>query len=188
MSEELTPPLDLPIELQVALDFVAPRLNRSSGPAIVLASSARTGTAARAWLDEPVRSAAEDRPARTLLLLPTSSDQAGDAARQIAPGGRLGAVARGRLAPLFDRLRGVRAGGAPVEDVEGALRAAGLEIEARCGVGRGTSPMWALLVRLAERGERPDLADRFEFAFRRSMRAHGGSLAQLVGVVARREG
>ena len=44
----------LPLEVQVALDLLAPPFNRATGPALVHAPSAAVASMARAWVDGSV--------------------------------------------------------------------------------------------------------------------------------------
>ena len=164
----------LPLALTIGLDVLAAFVRPIAGSTRIDAADPEHALAAAAWLEAPGTRRSGDR-AGALLVLPGSKELVIQTSRELPPGGRIGALVPGSLAPLFERLRGSAGAVRPDVDAPGAFRAAGLSVSLRCAIGAPASPFCALLVRAAARAERPDLVDRFELAYRRSLAPRPGS-------------
>jgi hypothetical protein len=136
--------------------------------------------AAARWLDEPLTS--EPAAARRVLLVlsePAPVGAAlGDPAEEVRLGILIGVPRRG-LPRIDTWARACR--------LEAALRGRGWRVETRSGLGAGPATVGlALLARAARVAGRPDLEDRLELHFRRSLAPGRHVLAELVAIGARR--
>jgi hypothetical protein len=173
---------EVALELQVALDLLSARLSAAPGTVRIVAPPALRPVA-ELWVGRPDPA----WPVEGVLWLVGRDVDGIAAAAGLPSGGRVGALAAGRLGPVFDRLRGRPGGWAPAAAAERTLRAAGLVVEERSGIGAPAAPLWALLSRRASQAGRPDLEDAFAFRYRRALAPRQGALAcDLVALVARR--
>jgi hypothetical protein len=177
--------LGLPLALALCLDLLTARVARATTCGPVLGTDERLRTWAEHWGWLPGDEREPPLPS-ALLLFPIDAREVARAVTRVAPGGQLAVVAPGRLARPLAWARGERPPRLGAAPIKRALRDAGLVVELACGVGSWVSPAYALASRAAERGDRPDLVDRFELGYRRSLTPREGSdLADLVAIAAR---
>jgi hypothetical protein len=176
---ELPVRFNLPVELELALDYLAPHFDGFRA-VLVTSSVPALERAARLWLMDEQGAGV---PAARLALLATE--------HQLGPLDafeRVGVVAPGFLAPIFAGLRR-RSGPAPAgpDRIRRWLRGSGFSDLSWVGIGSAATFLYAALARAAARGGRPDLVDRVEFAYRRSLGPRpGAGLADLLVIRGRR--
>lgn len=160
-------PISLPIE--IALDLIASHLNRAIGPASLVANDLAHESAGRLRLPGIIGQAPTVQFMRILHLFPTA-EQALDPALfdQLSNGGRIGFLMPGLLAPIVARLR-QQPSEAPTPFLNQAASKHGLRVIEKIGIGGPRSFFWAAMVGAGKLAARPDLQDRFEFRYRRTL-------------------
>ncbi|HZQ98326.1 MAG TPA: hypothetical protein VFC93_05855 [Chloroflexota bacterium] len=176
-----------PLGLQVGLDVVAPLLAADDRAVLVCSGEPGLERLARPWIDHAVGCAVDRAALGHLLSLYADLPTIERAAARVAPGGAAACFVPGGLAGAFDLLRGRTRPWPGVRPTITILRGAGLRVERVLGIGSPTTAWWAARARIALAIRRPDLADRFELRYRRSLRPHRAPwLADLALVIARR--
>jgi hypothetical protein len=187
-------PVDLPLASQIALDLLAPHLNRAAGLSLVLGGPDRLRATAALWLDPPAGAPRE--PAGRVLWLvdadgpapifPPSPYPLPLEGTPLAQGAVVGVVGPGPLAALRARVRGQPASFPTVAAIERQLRDRGLAVALRWRIGGPATLWWAALSIAAARADRPDLADRMGIFYRRSLAPRSGAgLAEGLALLAR---
>jgi hypothetical protein len=173
---------ELPLGEQIGLDLLAAALAGGGAPVHLVSHDERRAAAARERLGPLTRAA----PAPRVLWL--AAGPAGDETppwHLVAATGTLALLAPGRLAGPFDRLRRRP----PRRPPALGLPPGGPHFRAELAVGIGglESVLWSALVAAARRGQRHDLADRFEYRYRRALAPRSGwHPSELVAAVLRR--
>jgi hypothetical protein len=200
-------PVYLPLATQIGLDLLASQVSRGGGRAVVIGGSASLRATAALWLEPPVEAlegpagapgvglagvadaglvgGADEREVGRVIWLATEGEARLEA---VGLGERpvVGVLASGPLAWLRARARGQPVAFPSLGWIERQLGQAGLSVGQRWGVGGPATVGWAALAAAAARADRPDLADRLEIAYRRSMAPRSGSwLVERVALVAR---
>lgn len=160
-------PPEAPVEVQLALDFVAGRVNRRAGPGRATGGDSAFASLAELWLDGVPATAGPVE--RLIYLFPVDQATARSALFELAPGGLAGVIAVGGLGAIVDRARRRRRG---CRLAPGWLRALRLDIVEGIGLGGPLALAWAVTARRAAASGRPALADRCEFQYRRAVALH----------------
>jgi hypothetical protein len=177
----------LPLGLQVGLDVVAPLVAAGDRTVLVCSGERDLDRLAHQWIAGAVGCVDDCRAFGHLLALYADLPTIERAAARVAPGGAAACFVPGGLGGAFDRLRGRTRPWPGVRPTITILRGAGLRVERVLGIGSPTTAWWAACARAAGAVHRPDLADRYELRYRRSLRPHRSPwVADLALVIARR--
>jgi hypothetical protein len=173
---------ELPLAEQIGLDLLAAELSREDGSTRVVSGDPRRANAA---LERLPQSGHDEPASRVLWVADAGATDEAPPWRAVAPGGRLAVLAPGQLVGLYDRLR--RQPARRTVPIRPPSRAPGFRVELSVGIGSPMCAVWAALAAAARRADRHDLADRFEYRYRRALAPRpDGRLCELVAAVLRR--
>jgi hypothetical protein len=197
MANPVLARIDLPLELEVALDLVAPRL--ADGPVVaVVATDEVTRQAAQSWFGftaveiAPHEGVGAATPVPRVVAIDRDGDPAvyGAALDLTAPGGRVALLGPGLIASL----RRGASGQAPARrtlsaarGVTSALAQSRCQVHLDVGIGSPTSAVYGALAAAASAAGRWREADQMRVRYRQSLtprpRAALANVRVVVGVL-----